>query len=106
VLLERLEADALPARSGALGARALARLEAEVRPLPGVVDVRGRGLLLGIELASSRLAAEVMRDGLRAGWILLAEGADARVLALSPPLVIAEPLLDGAIDWLVGRLSS
>ena len=43
---------------------------------------------------------------LATGWILLGEGPDARVLALTPPLVISEALLDGALDRLVELLSS
>ncbi len=35
---------------------------------------------------------------LRAGWITLGEGPDGRTLALTPPLVIAESLLDEAAE--------
>jgi 4-aminobutyrate aminotransferase/(S)-3-amino-2-methylpropionate transaminase len=103
-VLRRLEADDLPRRAAVLGARALERLEKELGRVRGVVDVRGRGLLLGVELDSAERAERVVREGLRSGWILLPEGRDARVLALSPPLNIPEALLDAALDWLVEQL--
>jgi predicted acetylornithine/succinylornithine family transaminase len=63
--------------TGALLAAALARL-------PGVVDVRGRGLLLGAEL--DREAAPAVSACLEAG--LLVTSAGKRVLRLTPPLVV------------------
>jgi 4-aminobutyrate aminotransferase/(S)-3-amino-2-methylpropionate transaminase len=104
--LELLEHEHLLERARRLGAHLLQRLEREVRPCPGVRDVRGRGLLAGIELDAPERAARVVREALCSGWILLAEGADARVLSLTPPLTIPEPLLDGALDRLVELLSA
>jgi len=37
---------------------------------------------------------------LRAGWVVLGEGPENRVLALTPPLTIAEELLEAAADEL------
>lgn len=105
-VLQRIERDDLVARAAKLGARALARLNDGLRATPDVVDVRGRGLLLGIELASADTAERVVADALQSGWILLPEGPDARVLALSPALTIPEPLLERAIDWLLERLNT
>ena len=67
--------------------------------------MRGRGLLLGIELDEPAQATRVVHEALRSGWILLAEGADARVLTLTPPLTISEALLDRALDRLVELVS-
>jgi acetylornithine/succinyldiaminopimelate/putrescine aminotransferase len=104
-VLEVLERDELPARAAALGEHARQRLGAELAGVPGVVEVRGRGLLLGIELDSAERAQGVVKGALASGWILLTEGPAARVLALTPPLVISEALLDGALDRLVELLS-
>ncbi len=105
-VLEVLARDRLLERARHLGKHALERLERELRPCPGVRDVRGRGLLLGIELDQPARAARVVREALRSGWILLAEGPDARVLSLTPPLTISEGLLERAIDQLVELLST
>ena len=105
-VLELIEREDLPARAAELGLRAGTRLERELGGAPGVVDVRGRGLMLGIELDTSERAAGVVRQALASGWILLAEGPDARVLSLTPPLTIAEPILDAALDALVELLTA
>ena len=60
-------------------------LAAELAQLPGVVEVRGRGLMLGAEL--DRAAAPVVADCLAAG--LLVGTAGETVLRLTPPLTIA-----------------
>ncbi|HEX8741266.1 MAG TPA: aspartate aminotransferase family protein [Casimicrobiaceae bacterium] len=90
-------------RSRALGARALTRLEAMRQRLPQVGDVRGIGLLLGIELvdpatgaAAPHLAEAVLYRCLAAG--LSFKVGQGNVIVLSPPLVIAEHDLDRALD--------
>jgi acetylornithine/succinyldiaminopimelate/putrescine aminotransferase len=59
----------------------------ELAPLPGVARVRGRGLLLGIELTepSAREVATRFRDA----GILLGTSLDPRVVRLLPPLTLA-----------------
>jgi 4-aminobutyrate aminotransferase/(S)-3-amino-2-methylpropionate transaminase len=104
-VLDLLQAESLPARAARLGERLLARLERDLSRCPDVVAVRGRGLMIGIELCSGERAGRAIREALATGWILLGEGADGNVLALTPPLTIAEELLDGAADRLVELLS-
>jgi acetylornithine/succinyldiaminopimelate/putrescine aminotransferase len=103
-VLQHIEADGLVERSAALGERLVDRLGSDLGP--DVVEVRGRGLMLGIELRSPERAFEVGDAALERGWILLGEGADGRVLALTPPLNIDERVLDGAADVLVELLSA
>ncbi len=65
-------------------------LAAGLATLPGVVEVRGRGLMLGAEL--DRSAAPVVADCLAAG--LLVGTAGDTVLRLTPPLTIATEELE------------
>lgn len=101
-VLQHLEADALIDRAAALGGRLQLRLAEDLGR--DAVEVRGRGLMIGIELQSPERAYAVADAALELGWILLGEGADGRVLALTPPLNIDEQVLDGAADALVGLL--
>ena len=103
-VLELIERDGLLVRAEKLGRRLQRRLEDGLRACPVVREVRGRGLLMGIELDSPERAARLVRRALELGWILLAEGEDGRVLSLTPPLTIAEPVLDAAADTLVSLL--
>ena len=65
-----------------------------------ITDVRGRGLLIGIEVDASagtarQLALELLANG------VLAKDTHRYVLRLAPPLIIEET----DIDWLLARLA-
>jgi acetylornithine/N-succinyldiaminopimelate aminotransferase len=86
-------------------ARVGAHLERRLRDLAArhacIVEVRGEGLMRGLEL--DRPAADVV-DAARARGVLV--NATARtVVRLLPPLVITEPEVDRAIDLLDGAMA-
>jgi acetylornithine/N-succinyldiaminopimelate aminotransferase len=56
--------------------------------IPAVVDVRGRGLMLGLALAEGLDAREVARGALEAG--LVVNAPNPATVRLLPPLVISE----------------
>ena len=99
-VLEALDGDSLVRRADELGARWLARLGKRLAGNPRVRSLRGRGLLVAVELDDAAFARALSTKLLGAGWIALGEGPDLRTLALTPPLVIAEELLDAAADLL------
>jgi acetylornithine/N-succinyldiaminopimelate aminotransferase len=72
------------------------RLRAGLVDLPHVVDVRGRGLLVGVELDVP--AGPVVDAALDAGLVTLTSGAN--VLRLAPPLVVGETHVDQALTIL------
>jgi 4-aminobutyrate aminotransferase-like enzyme len=94
--IERLD---LPARAARLGERLRGRLDA-LRANANVIDVRGRGLLCGIELRNGATAFAVVKAALSRGVIVVQCGADGATIAVTPPLVIEEPRLEFAIDIL------
>jgi 4-aminobutyrate aminotransferase/(S)-3-amino-2-methylpropionate transaminase len=63
----------------------------------GVGEPRGRGLLQGAPMRGHGQAVRVVDRCLRRGVLLLAEGTDAEVLAITPPAVITEAQLDFAL---------
>jgi 4-aminobutyrate aminotransferase-like enzyme len=63
-----------------------------------VTDVRGRGLLWGIELRSQRHASLLAKKLLERGVIALSGGAAGNVVQLCPPLTITAAQLDFALD--------
>ena len=98
--LEVIENEHLLQRSRDLGARALERLRELKQRHPLVADVRGIGLLLGIELRrdgrpAAREAEQVMYGCLARG--LSFKIGQGNVLNLSPPLIIDERQLDDAL---------
>jgi len=94
--LQRLD---LPARAARLGTQLGSRLAA-LRSRASVLDVRGRGLVWGVQLRDAREASAVIKRSLAAGVIFLQSGADGATVAIHPPLVIEEPQLQRAIDVL------
>ena len=80
-------------RSARLGARFLARLQAIDNPL--IREVRGRGLMIGLELDTGRVPARVAAEWLLARG-LMTKDTHEKVLRFAPPLVITEAELDAA----------
>jgi 4-aminobutyrate aminotransferase len=101
--LDVIEDERLLERATRLGERALARLQDMQRRLPVIGDVRGIGLLLGVELVDPATGAPARETAERVLYQCLAAGlsfkvGQGNVLVLSPPLVIDDEDLDRALD--------
>ena len=97
--LDIIEREALPQRAATLGARALERLRAVCTPL--IRAVRGRGLLLGIEL--NQRAQPYLEALCERGVLALQAGPN--VIRLLPPLVITEEQLEWVLNAIEEVLS-
>lgn len=93
--LDVLFEEELPTRAHEVGAWLMDELRAA--SLPGVREVRGAGLLIGIALDTPGRALVVTRRLLELGFLVLPAGESADVIQLAPPLVIARPLLSAFI---------
>lgn len=83
-------------RKGAIAGdrlREIARRRPELR-----AQVRGRGLMQGLDLGAGGLAAEVARHAFEAGLVIETSGPGDRVLKLLPPLTISERELGFGLD--------
>ncbi len=102
--LQIIEEDGLAERSARLGAAAMDRLRDTLDGLDHVSDVRGRGLMFGVEVVKdgdSRAPAPDLAE--RVLYACLAEGLSFKisagnVLTLSPPLTIPQSDLDRALE--------
>ena len=81
--------------------RAGTRLAAGLARLPGVVSVRGAGLLLAAELAQP-VAGEVTEAALAHGLLVNAVRPDA--VRVAPPLLVSDGEIDAALDILAAAL--
>jgi 4-aminobutyrate aminotransferase len=95
--LDVIEEEALCARARRLGEHARARL-AEV------AEVRGVGLMIGVQLDTGETAAAVQRACLDQGLIVLTCGPEENALRLIPALNIPEEDLDRGLEILVTAL--
>ncbi len=93
--------DTLTTQVEAKSARARAGLEELQAKHPGLfTDVRGRGLILGIEASVPEIATAVARGAYERGLIIETAGADGEVVKLLPPLVVTDDQIDRAITIL------
>ena len=91
-----MEEDGLLANATQVGAYLRAALERELGGVAGVKEIRGQGLMLGIEL--DRACGVIMNRALDAG-LLLSVTADS-VVRLVPPLIITEAEADEIVSIL------
>jgi 4-aminobutyrate aminotransferase len=91
----RLIEDGLATNAERAGARLLAGLRELAARTAAVRDVRGAGLMVGIELADHDSAATLEQACFRRGLLVLSAG-DAAV-RVSPPLVVADAQVDRAL---------
>lgn len=74
------------------------RLDAMLQDLGVQADVRGRGLIWGVEFADRALAAKVSRTCFERGLVIETAGIDDQVLKLLPSLTIDEADLLHGLD--------
>ncbi|MCW5636093.1 MAG: aspartate aminotransferase family protein [Rubrivivax sp.] len=102
--LEVIEREGLVEHAAALGVHALARMQEMKHRNPLVGDVRGRGLLLGIDLVADRATKAPAADVAdRVLYRALSRGLSFKttmghVLTLTPPLVTTRAQMDAALD--------
>lgn len=129
--LAALEAEDLTGRARRLGGRAIDYLTAKLAGCEEVRAVRGRGLMLGVELrvpetahtdtadgaAEARSAADtgdidmgpavaVAKRALDRGLIVLPAGASGEVVELTPPATISDKELEAGLDVLVSAVTA
>lgn len=100
--LDVLEEEDLPARAARLGEDLGRRLQLWPERFPAVEEVRGRGLLWGIQLRTGQQAKEWTAKAWSRGVLLLAGGPEGRVAQLVPPLAIREEQIAAAMGVLEG----
>lgn len=109
-----LREERLVERSAELGRELLVRLRSSLGDHPRVAEVRGIGMMVGIELVTDRvsitpapeLVGRVVVESLRRGVIVLGGGVHGNVISLSPPFVISREQMDAAVSVLEGTLDA
>ncbi|KTS79434.1 2,4-diaminobutyrate 4-aminotransferase [Pseudomonas oryzihabitans] len=110
----------LELHAAAMGERLAGHLRALQRDYPQLGDVRGRGLMLGVEvvrpdgptdrqghpLADGALAARLQQECLRRGLIIEVGGRHGAVLRFLPPLIVQAEQIDQIADCLATALRS
>ncbi|MER8235280.1 diaminobutyrate--2-oxoglutarate transaminase family protein [Streptomyces sp. NPDC094049] len=112
--------NGLAERAGTLGAHMLERLGELAAAHPCVGDVRGRGLMIGVELvdpeaagphdtvppAAPALARAVQRECLARGLIVELGGRHSAVVRLLPPLTLTDEQATAVLDRFADALAA
>jgi 4-aminobutyrate aminotransferase len=105
-VLDTIENEGLCDRAGALGDRLVAELGASAAGLAGVLEIRHLGLMIGIELASAALAADVQAACLAENLLVLTCGPAENVVRLIPPLTLSDSELAQGVAILKRALAA
>ena len=103
-VLDVIEDERIVENAARVGSRLLQSLEALRASAPSIAEVRGRGLLVGVELATPdgnpnpQLAERVVNELRDAGILIGRTGRQDNVLKIRPPLVFADEHADLVID--------
>ena len=121
-VLRILETEGLVEASAAKGDRLLAGLRARLGDHPYVGEIRGRGLLVGLELVTDRTSREpfprtarmteaVVRGARDRGLLVYsgtgnANGVDGDTILLGPPFIITDTEIERVIDDLAEAIEA
>ena len=110
--IEFMEKENLPARATDTGNYAMAKLRELQKQNPLIGDVRGLGLMIGVELIKDEKLtpaaseAEAIRDALlRQGVLVGVGGVYGNVIRFQPPLIITRPQIDRALEAFAAALA-
>ena len=96
--LRIMEEEGLLANAAAMGERLTAGLTAGLKDLPGFVEIRGQGLMLGIQL--DRACNELLGRAAKEAGLLISVTADS-VIRLLPALILSAAEADEIVARLV-----
>ena len=108
--IEYIIKNKLPDRAAKLGEEALKKLKDAQNEIEIIGDVRGKGLMIGVEIVKNKSTKEIFREArdkiidlsLKRGLVLLPTGKS--VIRVAPPLTIEEEHLDTGLDILIDAI--
>ncbi|CDG82368.1 diaminobutyrate--2-oxoglutarate transaminase [Janthinobacterium agaricidamnosum] len=118
--ISHIRSEELAAHAARAGLRFMGQLRQLQRDDPAIGDVRGRGLMIGVEIidpdqprsgmghpaSAGPLAAAIQAECLRRGLIVELGGRNGSVVRMLPPLVITEAQLDHVFEIFSAALAA
>jgi 4-aminobutyrate aminotransferase/4-aminobutyrate aminotransferase/(S)-3-amino-2-methylpropionate transaminase len=111
-VIQILRRDGLIEKSARVGAALRSRLESIAKRIPVIREVRGLGLMLGLEIQSmdqrppAEITDQVLEELKDRGFLAGKTGAGRDVITFMPPLIAEESVLDEATRALEETLES
>lgn len=104
--LEVLVDEHLPARSAVMGNYFMRKLDELKEKYPQyIMDVRGRGLLIGLEFQAKDIREGVQAELFHRGVLVAGTMNSNRTIRIEPPLIITESQINFMVDTLEGILA-
>jgi putrescine aminotransferase len=104
--IEVLIEEHLPARSAVMGNYFMFKLQDLKRRYPGLIqDVRGKGLLIGLEFTSQATRTAVQTELFHRGVLVAGTMNSNRTIRIEPPLIITESQINFMVTVLEGILA-
>jgi 4-aminobutyrate aminotransferase len=108
-VIETLTRERIPERAERIGRGVIERARQWQAEMPALADVRGLGLMIGLEFMQgdapgADLVTRIAANALERGLLILSCGIDGNVIRLIPPLTIPETELAAGLDILEAAL--
>jgi 4-aminobutyrate aminotransferase-like enzyme len=100
-----IDDEKLIERAAAIGAAGLEQLQCALKDHAGIVEVRGRGMLLGVECDDAERVMRACDAALARGVISLPSDDAGRVLSITPPLNIGPEQFEHALGVVAEELA-
>jgi 4-aminobutyrate aminotransferase len=109
-VIDVMKRDRLADRAAELGAKVTERARGWMRTNPELVDVRGLGLMIGLEYmedgrSATGYVSRLQERCVEKGLLLLTCGSEDNVVRLIPPLTVSEDELNDGLDILEAAMS-
>ena len=101
--LKIIETEKLIRRVEHLGRKIIDRFRKRLATVSAVKEIRGKGLMIGIELKEDS-AGKVVTQCLERGLLLATAGS--RVVRMLPPYIISDNHAELAVNWIVAAIKS
>ncbi|MCR4436817.1 MAG: aspartate aminotransferase family protein [Clostridiales bacterium] len=101
-VMDTLLNDGLVENAERVGNYFIGKLKALAGKHPILSEVRGKGLMIGVQLSEDR-AVEIKEKCFREGYLIGSVGGN--ILRILPPLIVTEQDIDGMVDVLEGAIT-
>ncbi|MFA5113212.1 MAG: aminotransferase class III-fold pyridoxal phosphate-dependent enzyme [Candidatus Margulisiibacteriota bacterium] len=104
--LQVIKEQKLLANAAKLGGYLIGELKKLQKKYPAIKDVRGLGLMIGVDFGANPPVKSIMNQCLKQGVLMIPTGADGTVMRLIPPLNVTRAQVDQALQAFAAALEN
>jgi 4-aminobutyrate aminotransferase len=104
--LQVIKEEKLLANAAKQGSYLLAELKKLQKKYPAIKDVRGLGLMIGVDFGANEPVKSIMNQCLKNGVLMIPTGADGTVMRFIPPLNVTRAQIDQALRAFAAALDN